>query len=316
MDKKEAKYNDLWAITPFFNPIGYQIRLKNFMEFRKQLRIPLLAIELSFDGNFELDERDAEILIQLRGRDILWHKERLLNIALKHLPEECSKVAWLDCDMIFGREDWDFLLRSQLEKFQLVQIFQEVCDLPKGFSLDNLGGGLSLPTVNSTCYRAFHGMGVARGLRDADHRSQESSANGLAWAATRKLLDKHGFYDACILGSGDRAMVCAALGEFEAARKALYMSDPQFEHYMAWAKPFNEDLQGKVGYANGTIYHLWHGNPSKRRIGSRYKILKPYMFDPHKDITLGQDGCWEWVDNRKKLSDIMRKYFLSRMEDN
>lgn len=306
---------DLWAITTYFNPIGYQVRLKNFKEFRKRLKIPLIAVELSFNDKFELQETDAEILIQLHGRDILWHKERLLNIALKNLPDKCNKVAWLDCDIVFDCRDWETRLRSRLGKFQLVQVFDEVCDLPQGIDVDEIKKDCNLPAVNSTCYRAFHGMDVAEGLRNADHRSQKSSANGLAWAAQRDLLEKHGFYDACILGSGDRAMVCAALGEFEAARQALYMSDALFAHYMAWAKPFNKEIQGKVGYVKGRLCHLWHGNPAKRRIESRYKILQPYNFDPSKDIFIGQEGCWEWSENRKKFSEIMRKYFISRMED-
>lgn len=315
MDQKEYINNDLWAITPFFNPIGYQIRLENFKEFRKRLKIPLIAIELSFNGNFELHENDAEILIQLQGRDILWHKERLLNIALKHLPEKCSKVAWLDSDIVFNREDWDILLRSQLEKFQFVQVFKEVCDLPKGFNLENLDEAHSFSKVYSTSYKACKGMEVAKGLRYPAHRTRSSSANGLAWAATRNFLDKRGLYDACILGSGDRAMVCAALGEYDAIRQVLYMNLLQFEHFLSWAKPFNEDLQGKLGYVDGTIFHLWHGNPFKRRIASRYKILKPYDFDPYNDIIIGENGCWEWATGRKKLSDIIRRYFISRKED-
>jgi hypothetical protein len=315
MDKREYKSSDLWAITTFFNPVGYQRRHANYKEFRKRLKVPLVAIELSFDGTYELDANDAEILIQLTGQDILWHKERLLNIAIQYLPAECDKVAWLDCDIIFGREDWDVLLRTELEKYQFVQIFMEACDLPKGFNLDDQEAAHALPKVYSSSYKACMGMEVVKGLRNPAHRSKGSSANGLAWAAPRSLLDKHGLYDACILGSGDRAMVCAALGEYDAIRQALYMNQRQFEHFQNWAIPFTKDLRNRLGYVDGTIYHLWHGNPLKRRLASRYKILKPYDFDPYNDIIIGENDCWEWVPGRKKLSDIIRKYFISRKED-
>ena len=36
-------------------------------------------MELSFDGEFELEEKDADILIQLSGGAVLWQKERLLK---------------------------------------------------------------------------------------------------------------------------------------------------------------------------------------------------------------------------------------------
>src|SRR5438045_2016831 len=87
---------DLWAITCYFNPAGYRRRLANYRIFRERLTIPLLAIELAYGSNFELNEKDADILIQLRGRDVMWQKERLLNVALQSVPPTCHKIAWLD----------------------------------------------------------------------------------------------------------------------------------------------------------------------------------------------------------------------------
>ena len=49
---------------------------------------------------------DADLLVQLRGGDVLWQKERLLNLGLKTLPDGCDKVAWIDGDVLFARPDW------------------------------------------------------------------------------------------------------------------------------------------------------------------------------------------------------------------
>ena len=88
-----AFYGDeLWAITSYFNPASYRRRLANFNTFRQHLPIPLVAVELAYDADFELQEADAEILIQLRGGALLWQKERLLNVALQALPAACRKV--------------------------------------------------------------------------------------------------------------------------------------------------------------------------------------------------------------------------------
>ena len=94
----------LWEITSFFNPAGYKSRLTNYRLFRARLNVPLAAVELSFTGKFELQDTDAEILIQISGGDVMWQKERLLNIALGVLPTECDIVAWLDCDVIFSSD--------------------------------------------------------------------------------------------------------------------------------------------------------------------------------------------------------------------
>ena len=44
----------LWAVTCHFNPCGYHRRIANYRVFRDRLQIPLLTVELSFTGTFEL----------------------------------------------------------------------------------------------------------------------------------------------------------------------------------------------------------------------------------------------------------------------
>src|SRR6266508_5447152 len=117
---------DLWAISCYFNPAAYRRRLANYRVFRERLSVPLVAVELAYHPNFELDEKDAEILVQLRGRDIMWQKERLLNVALQAVPSSCRKVAWLDCDVIFEADDWAERTSLLLDRFPMVQPFNQV----------------------------------------------------------------------------------------------------------------------------------------------------------------------------------------------
>src|ERR1700734_2279886 len=114
---------ELWAITSYFNPVGYWRRLANYRLFRERLNVPLVAVELAYGPNFELNDDDAEILIQLRSQDIMWQKERLLNVALGALPKKCKKVVWVDCDIIFERRDWPEQVCRLLDRFVIVQSF-------------------------------------------------------------------------------------------------------------------------------------------------------------------------------------------------
>src|SRR5919204_6369439 len=116
-----AHQQDLWAITSYFNPMGYRRKLANFKVFREHLTIPLVAVELAYGRDFELGASEAEIIVQLRGGDVLWQKERLLNLALQALPASCRKVAWLDCDLVFASPDWAERTSQLLEQFMLVQ---------------------------------------------------------------------------------------------------------------------------------------------------------------------------------------------------
>ena len=128
-----------WAITSYFNPIGYKNRLKNYRFFRQRLAMPLVAVELSFGGGFQLQPGDADALIQVHDGDVLWQKERLLNIALAAVPDECDKIAWLDSDVLFEDSDWVERAGRLLEQFALVQLFESRYDLPPNSLPEHVG---------------------------------------------------------------------------------------------------------------------------------------------------------------------------------
>ena len=98
---------------------------RNYQLFRKSLKVPLVAVELAYGQNFELAETDADILVQLRGKHVMWQKERLLNLALSALPPSCRKVVWLDCDVFFDSEDWAERVSYLLDHSVLVQAFSD-----------------------------------------------------------------------------------------------------------------------------------------------------------------------------------------------
>ena len=126
----------IWAITSFFNPVEYQRKISNYRVFRAKLAIPLVAVELGYGGAFELGHEDADILVQLRGSDVLWQKESLLSVALQHLPAECEYVVSIDSDVIFDSPDWFERTKQELEQSVLVQPFATVYDLGLGDDLE------------------------------------------------------------------------------------------------------------------------------------------------------------------------------------
>jgi hypothetical protein len=306
----------LWGVTAYFNPAGYKTRRENYLSFRKYLKVPLVAVEMSPTGQFQLRSEDAEILIQLRGGDVLWQKERLLNIGLKHLPPSCDIVAWLDCDVIFGDDQWPARTGAALDSFSLVQLFSERCNLPRGVGHDSLDGFGAYPWLPSRGYKIATGRyPCEREQRNAGIPVADYSAPGQAWAARRSLLEKHGLYDARIVGSGDVAILTAALGEFDHYLKGHAMNDRQIEHYRNWGDPFFADVAGRVGYVSGRLYHLWHGDRSDRQYVIRQHGVMKADFDPFTDIALDATGCWRWNSAKPELHSYVKGYFASRKED-
>ena len=122
----------LWAITSFFNPMNYRRRLENYRVFRNYLDVPLITVELAF-GDFQLTSSDAEKLVQIRGQDVMWQKERLLNVALQQVPPDCECVSFLDADVIFGNKNWVAETTDRLRQYPIVQLFETARDLPLDF---------------------------------------------------------------------------------------------------------------------------------------------------------------------------------------
>ena len=228
-----SKTGALWAVTSYFNPVGYRRRRKNFHAFRERLTVPLVATELSFNGHFELRPGDADILIQIYGRDVMWQKERLLNMAVQALPATCTKVAILDCDVVFARPDWVEALTRRLDDVPLVQPFSLVHYLPPDLpptSPEALAGGFTRP---SAACLIEQGMSAKECLGNFTGRRPGTRAPGHALAARRELLQAHGLFDACIIGGGDTALIAASCGAYEEVIQEHVMNEWQASYYLA-----------------------------------------------------------------------------------
>jgi hypothetical protein len=305
----------LWAISAYFNPAGYKSRIVNYRKFRKYLTVPLVAVELSFDGRFELKPGDADVLVQLTGGAVLWQKERLLNIAMRHLPPSCDAVAWLDCDIIFGANDWAERARAALNDFSTVHLFDEVNMLAQGADYSASGWGPVSGVVSGAGREIARGHLKPEAIRPSSLFRGAFPLLGLAWAAPRSLLDRHGLYDARISGGGDRAILCAALGRFNSCARSHSMNGRCVEHYRAWGDRFYAEVRGKIGYIGAPVFNLWHGSTESRQYEERHRQLAKYDFDPFADIALGANDCWQWNSEKPGLHQHMKSYFVSRNED-
>src|SRR5690348_4915806 len=217
----------LWTITSYFNPIGYVNRLRNYHVFRANLASPLAVVELSLNGKFELTKSDAEIVVQITGGDVLWQKERLLNVALRSLPDACNHVAWVDCDVVFLDRDWAERTDQALKEFCLIQPYRERCNLSRDAQISS-GIDMACDSISqSVAYKIAMGEAQAEDFGQSNAPLTRNSTAGLAWAARREILEAHGLYDGCILGSTDRAILCAAMGIFESGVNAVGMRGRQ-----------------------------------------------------------------------------------------
>jgi hypothetical protein len=306
---------ELWVITTYFNFHGYKRRLANYRFFRQHLNAPLLTVELSAEPSFALGPGDADILIQCNDGDVMWQKERLLNHGFARLPGACRYVVWLDCDLLFENGNWMEQVKAALADAPLLQPFGSVLHAPAGIypaKFSESPGWMEQPSV---CAMVNSGVSFATCARRMMQRSAGTAASGMAWAARRSLMEKHGLFDASIIGGGDTALACAAFGRPEIAMELHKMNVWQRRAYLNWARPFHQEVKGNVSHVPGRVIHLWHGEMQDRKPAQRHVGLCEHNFDPARDIAVGPFGAWRWASEKPGLHSYLKNYFASRFED-
>jgi len=297
---------ELWGIAAYFNPVRYANRLENAKRFSAEVRrqgLRLLIVELALDDhNFALDGTVADRLVQIKTKSILWQKERLLNIALDHLPQTCDRVVWLDVDILFENHDWVRQTEKLLTEYVVVQPYSIAWWLPAGVR--------EIPkTITADKLVAIkHGLAYTQ---SQTVQSRETFGHlGFCWAARRAVLQQHKFYDRLIMGFGDFAICWGIYGDrfdhpvMNVVRDLF--SPAQLKDLSTWQNTFHADIRGSSFYVEGRVFHLWHGKELHRQHFERLAVLRTHAFDPSCDIALDSNGCWRWSTEKRALHDIFR----------
>ena len=102
---------ELCVVATYFNALGYQTPRANFLRFLEPLlkgKTQLVVVEGLHDGVVGLPsalrERVRWVGVPCEGG--LWQKERLVNVAIEHVPAACTVIAWLDGDILFSDPRW------------------------------------------------------------------------------------------------------------------------------------------------------------------------------------------------------------------
>ena len=305
----------LWCISTYFNPRHYRTRQQNHTVCAERLRgsgIPLLTVECAFGTDaFELPP--APDVLQVRSPDVLWQKERLINLATARLPDHVSKVAWLDDDILFTNPDWAVEAARRLEETAVVQIFTHAIRLQQG-RLAPEGDESSVESFASILNR-----NPSRRGRGGYHAHGHT---GFAWAARggSYCQRRHGLYEAFLNGVGDDLMAHALADDLDGQYIRTYWAGPWSEsawsrllcrlertlperftgrshspfyrHFMGWARPVAMATQGRIGCVTGDVLHLWHGQPARRQHKEGRQVLHKEQFDPPPICASVRPAAW------------------------
>lgn len=286
----------LAVITSFFNPMNYTNIKYNYLKFSEKIKekADLFPIELSFDGEFFIDD---ENVTRINGNEnnVLWQKEKLLNIVLSKLPKEYTNVAWIDCDILFESEKWVEEINEKLKYYKVLQLYEKSKRLDDKGNIDRLSEG-AIKRISRINFVENALFGIP----------------GFAWAMRRESIEKIGFLETQIIGGADALMYYSFFGVKDSVVHEK-MNKEWKNVYLKWFDKMFNEVNNSVNYITGDIIHLYHGKMKNRNYDHRYNILSEHNFDPELDLITGENGLWEFKN--KELSEKMSKYFESRNED-
>ena len=300
------KENKLAIITSFFNPAGYSNLTNNYNKFKDAITDnggDLFTIELSFNGEYVTEKSKWNIHISGNDENIMWQKERLLNILIDNLPEEYNNIAWVDCDVLFNNEDWINETNEMLNKFQMVQLFEFANMINGNNQIESVHTGIIKKLINN------------KSLNRIDFDHVIGGHPGFAWAARRELLEKYHLMEYQIAGNADGLMLLTILDKFVDSYVYNLMNEFWINETLRWGNLIKKEINNSLGCISGTVTHLYHGKIGNRKYVERCAYLTESNYDPHKDVKIDTNGLLKWNGNKINLHDKMKKYFIDRKED-
>lgn len=285
--------SDIALVIPYLNVCGHDSILQNFRQCRERLRYRATVVELSLTGRFHAATEPTDIQLLGSPRSIMLQHHRLVNLAIRKLPDNIRKVAWIEPDVLFSDPQWLDKLSEALDEYEVVQPFS-LANL-MGLRTENLASLASWCSVVST------------------EQDIWATTRGLAWGANLDALPSlpvEGMYPGLL----DRMMVndetaMATIWAGMGAGGDIRKTGLGLESYcLMWG---GTNPQRKLGFLDGTIHRLYRGDVVERT-QQDLEYLRSITYDPMNDIVIdAQTGLYQWSQMRERAA----MYFLGSLLD-
>ncbi len=279
---------DMAVCVVIFNPSQSKRILMNYLYMKNQFKlhkVPFYTMELVYEGRKE-EIRNA---FHVHTKSVMFHKENLFRLLEKKVPNHFTKLAFLDCDILFKDASWYEKTSKLLDTHDVIQPFETAHWLDLTYKKTMLSRKTILHLKEDTWNFNYH--------------------PGFAWCMRRDWYRKVGFFDYAVSGSGD-TLSCAAWMKKKFPEK--FQSLPSaikdvYAEFYGQPSPRIFYLQG------GELHHMYHGSRVNRQYADRHKMLN--VKEKITELTYkNEDGVLEWVD-KEKWNPIFQAYFDGRNED-
>ena len=290
---------DIAILIPYFNPVGYRSHLRKLSQTLQAFGQAGLADDVFLVGAGSWRPPWANVAFWDEECPFLWHKERLLNIGARGLPNGYTHVIWADSDIIVG-PDWGPAVKAAFKQAPIVQCFSSVVYRSEVGPLPRERPGALCPGAG----------GVA----------------GVCWGAERSLFSSGpGLFELALVGAGDSVFATELLGDnllpsvpwLQDHPPLLYRSwsgqlIAQMDQWRAAARDWTHGK--KAVAAEAAIEVILHGPTRERRYFDRQSLLA--RIDPSRHLVHDPGRVFRWsADGLAEVEPGIRAYFYQRHED-
>ena len=317
-----AGHAEAAVVACYFNPTKSAARRRAFDRFYRSvnhLNHRVVECVIGEDGAAELPQN--ENISRVYTRDVLWHKEALINRAVRELPEQFRYVFWLDADVLFTNRNWlPEAVARLVSDAAVVQPFEFAVHLEENegeqpsFDVDSFKAILRDASALENIERQRHrrvwrsfaaNWETQRTLADSEIYDLHGHV-GFAWGARRELLEAVPLYDRALVGGADHVVAHAAAGQIPSACiDKSFTAD--LEEVYDWSRRFANETRGRLAFASGDVYHLWHGDLNKRDYLNRIR-----QFTPLARSVRRKDDSGLYTTDDPRVTGYVENYLQSR----
>jgi hypothetical protein len=309
--KGYKSHREAVVISCFYNSQNNVYRQKAFELFYESIKTVNYRIIECVIGNSasQLSVYNDKNIKIVRAEELLWHKETLLNQVISTLPSQFKYVFWLDADIIFDNEDWLTDGVKALQYCSMIQPFEFCIHLNRderkpNFDYKALQKQSMQDMLNGQMWRSFCSNVHSLSLHSDNYN--EHGHVGFAWGARREVLEQVPLYEKALIGGADHIIAHAAANQVQHNCIAKTFTE-DIETVQEYMQKLSNVVNGKIGFCQGSLFHIWHGEIEKRQYHQRIKNFTSQA----KGIN-ERDGNGFYKSNSPSIKVFVTKYYEHR----
>lgn len=277
-------------LIPYFNPVGYVSHPRKLARCLDAFHRAGLVDDVFLTGAGAQRPSGANVAFWDTECPFMWHKERLVNLAVSVLSTRYTHIVWCDSDVIVS-PDWAQSVAQAFRQAPVVQCFR------------------------TARYRTANG---SFRTQDSSLHDASSMSFGYVWGACRTLFTQGSkLFDLGLVGGGDIVFRDGLLGNWQRLWQIFggAWSPALLAALDAWLEEARSWLDGASPVAANTdIEVLVHGPERERRYVDRHNFLASLAPDRH--LKIEDARVYRWTPTgQSTIEPAIRAYFHSRRED-